>query len=76
MRISGIYRAKYKQNAEFLKYRFPKIWIKSKRKSAPTPYHSRMKLFFSIAANALILFLIAYFVPEVVAVGGWKLYLV
>lgn len=35
-----------------------------------------MKLFFSIAANALILFGITYFVPEVVAQGGWKLYFV
>ena len=35
-----------------------------------------MRLFFSIAANALILFAVAYFVPEVVANGGWKLYLV
>ncbi len=35
-----------------------------------------MRLFFSIAANALILFAVAYFVPEVVATGGWKLYLV
>lgn len=35
-----------------------------------------MRLFFSIAANALILFLIAYFVPDVAATGGWKLYLV
>lgn len=35
-----------------------------------------MKLFFSIAANALILFLVTYFVPEITAVGGWKLFLV
>lgn len=35
-----------------------------------------MKLFFSIAANASILFAIAYFLPEATATGGWKLYLV
>ena len=35
-----------------------------------------MKLFFSIAANAGILFAITYFLPEVTATGGWKLYLV
>lgn len=35
-----------------------------------------MKLFFSIAANALILFGVTYFVPNVVAEGGWRLFLV
>lgn len=35
-----------------------------------------MRLLFSIAANAAILYAIAYFLPEVTATGGWKLYLV
>jgi putative membrane protein len=35
-----------------------------------------MRIFLSIVANGLILFAIQYFLPEVVAEGGWKLYFV
>jgi putative membrane protein len=35
-----------------------------------------MKIFFSILLNASILYAIAYLIPEVVALGGWQLYLI
>ncbi|MFZ4461213.1 MAG: phage holin family protein [Patescibacteria group bacterium] len=35
-----------------------------------------MRVFLSIIANGLILFAIQYFLPEVIATGGWKLYFV
>ncbi len=35
-----------------------------------------MRIFLSIIANGLILFAIQFFLPEVMATGGWKLYFV
>lgn len=35
-----------------------------------------MRIFLSILANGLILFAMQYFLPEIVATGGWKLYFV
>ncbi len=35
-----------------------------------------MKIFLSITLNGLILYAIQYFLPEIVATGGWKLYFV